>query len=335
MTRLNMHQRIVDKSGALTTEGLQMLQRLERQAAFVGTVTSVTGTGTASGLSLSGTVTASGSLTLSGAVTWVDVSGKPATFPPEAHTQAWSTITTTPTTLAGYGITDAAALAHTHTAGDVSGLGTLATQNGTFSGTSSGTNTGDNAVNSLYSGLVSSRFGLSPMRPAAGEFLGNGLNAIALTVQAQVANRTVIAPFVQAYDVTIDQLGVSVSTFGAAQNAKAIIYAADANGRPSTVLRETANISAGANGTFMSAITPLDLVAGTTYWRGIRASGIFTVRAIGVGATWPLTYTAAATPVAEGTLILTETFATAAATWSYAASQHSNVLVPLILMRVA
>ena len=35
------------------------------------------------------------------------------------------------------------------------GLGTLATQSGTFSGTSSGTNTGDNAVNSLYSGFVS------------------------------------------------------------------------------------------------------------------------------------------------------------------------------------
>lgn len=35
------------------------------------------------------------------------------------------------------------------------GLGTLATQSGTFSGTSSGTNTGDDAVNSRYSGLVS------------------------------------------------------------------------------------------------------------------------------------------------------------------------------------
>ena len=35
------------------------------------------------------------------------------------------------------------------------GLGSLATQSGTFSGTSSGTNTGDNAVNTLYSGLVS------------------------------------------------------------------------------------------------------------------------------------------------------------------------------------
>ena len=37
----------------------------------------------------------------------------------------------------------------------VVGLGTLATQDGTFSGTSSGTNTGDNATNSQYSGLVS------------------------------------------------------------------------------------------------------------------------------------------------------------------------------------
>lgn len=37
------------------------------------------------------------------------------------------------------------------------GLGTLATQSGTFSGTSSGTNTGDNSVNTLYSGLAASK----------------------------------------------------------------------------------------------------------------------------------------------------------------------------------
>lgn len=36
-------------------------------------------------------------------------------------------------------------------------LGTLATQNGTFSGTSSGTNTGDNATNTQYSGLAASK----------------------------------------------------------------------------------------------------------------------------------------------------------------------------------
>jgi hypothetical protein len=40
---------------------------------------------------------------------------------------------------------------------DTTVLGSLATQSGTFSGTSSGTNTGDNAVNSLYSGLATSK----------------------------------------------------------------------------------------------------------------------------------------------------------------------------------
>ena len=35
-----------------------------------------------------------------------DLSGIPATFTPAPHNQAWSTITATPTTLAGYGITD-------------------------------------------------------------------------------------------------------------------------------------------------------------------------------------------------------------------------------------
>lgn len=53
------------------------------------------------------------------------------------------------------------------------GLGTLATQNGTFSGTSSGTNTGDNAVNSLYSGLVSNA-----------THTGDATGATALTVVA-------------------------------------------------------------------------------------------------------------------------------------------------------
>lgn len=32
---------------------------------------------------------------------------KPSTFPPASHNQAWNTITSTPTTLGGYGITDA------------------------------------------------------------------------------------------------------------------------------------------------------------------------------------------------------------------------------------
>jgi len=39
---------------------------------------------------------------------YASLTGIPTTFAPTAHTQAWSTITSTPTTLSGYGITDAA-----------------------------------------------------------------------------------------------------------------------------------------------------------------------------------------------------------------------------------
>lgn len=38
---------------------------------------------------------------------YADLTNTPASFTPSAHNQAWSTITSTPTTLSGYGITDA------------------------------------------------------------------------------------------------------------------------------------------------------------------------------------------------------------------------------------
>ena len=64
---------------------------------------------------------------------WDRIEGKPTTFSPSAHNQAWSTITSTPTTLAGYGITDAAASNHNH--------------DGTYLKLSGGTVTGTLTVN--------------------------------------------------------------------------------------------------------------------------------------------------------------------------------------------
>jgi hypothetical protein len=173
------------------------------------------------------------------------------------------------------------------------------------------------------------------MVPAAGMFITNNANATALGTQAQVANRTVIAPFVAAYGVTIDQLGISVSTFLASANCKCVIYDSDSNGRPTTILRETANIDAGTNGTKLAAITSLALTAGKTYWIGVRSSGTQTLRTLAVGALPALDYTSAATPAARQTLIKTETFGDAAGNWTYASSQHSTALMPLVLMRVA
>ncbi len=180
------------------------------------------------------------------------------------------------------------------------------------------------------------RSGHSPFAPVAGLFVPNAANATALGTQAQVADRTIIAPFVPAYGMTIDQLGISVSTLLAASNCKGVIFDTDANGRPTTLLRETANISSAANATvFSTAFTPLVLVAGKTYWIGVRASGIQTLRTLAVGALPALDYTNAATPAARQVLIRTETFATGATAWSYASSQHSTALMPLVLMRVA
>ena len=47
------------------------------------------------------------------------LSGIPSTFAPTVHNQAWSTITSTPTTLSGYGITDAANAIHYHAGTDI------------------------------------------------------------------------------------------------------------------------------------------------------------------------------------------------------------------------
>jgi hypothetical protein len=177
--------------------------------------------------------------------------------------------------------------------------------------------------------------GYSQMAPAAGLFIANSANATALSTAAQVADRMVIAPFVSAYSMTIDQLGVSVSTLLAGANAKCVIYAADSNGRPTTLLRETPDISAAAAATVFGTITSLTLTAGATYWIGVRTSGTFTLRTLGAAALPALDYTNAATPASRQTLTRTLTYATAANDWTYSSSHHSTVPMPLVLMRIA
>jgi hypothetical protein len=49
-----------------------------------------------------------------GTVTWDAIVGKPNTFPPASHSHNFNQITGKPTTLSGYGITDAANINHNH-----------------------------------------------------------------------------------------------------------------------------------------------------------------------------------------------------------------------------
>jgi hypothetical protein len=189
---------------------------------------------------------------------------------------------------------------------------------------------------SVEGGGAANLDGYTQMVPAAGQFVANSANATALSTAAQVANRMVIAPFVAAYTMNIDQLGVSISTLLASSFAKCVVYAADSTtGRPTTVLRETGDIDCSTTGTKFADITSLTLTAGLTYWIGVRTSSTFTLRTLGGGALPALDYTNAATPAPRQTFSRTLTYATAADTWTYSTSHHSTVPMPLVLMRLA
>ena len=113
------------------------------------------------------------------------------------------------------------------------GLGTLATQSGTFSGTSSGTNTGDNAVNSLYSGLVTNA-----------THTGDATGATALTLATVNSN---IGSFPNA-SVTV--------------NAKGLVTAASSGTAPATESFKTIVVSGQSDVVADTATDTLTLVAG-------------------------------------------------------------------------
>ncbi|HET6764163.1 MAG TPA: hypothetical protein VFH27_10845, partial [Longimicrobiaceae bacterium] len=66
---------------------------------------------------------------------WANLLHRPDVFPPSAHTHAFAEITGKPTTLAGYGITDALGASHTHALTDAAITGVLPVSKG---GTGSG-----------------------------------------------------------------------------------------------------------------------------------------------------------------------------------------------------
>jgi hypothetical protein len=242
-----------------------------------------------------------------------ELEAQAATFAPAVHGHTIPQVAGLPEAL------DAKApTAHGHSIADVEGL--------------------QAALDAAGSGGGASDFTLCTLfKPAATAWVTNAWNNTAFGTQAQVAGRAVLSPFLSSHDLTIDQVAVSVSTAVAGALFKVVIHAADADGRPGAVLAESPTLDAATTGTKTVALAAsLSLSKGTLYWIGVRSSSTATLRCLNVGASPQLTASTAATPVGTTTIIRAgEVFANAAADWTFANSQLSNALAPLVLMRVA
>lgn len=92
--------------------------------------------------------------------TWASLSGKPTTFAPSAHNQAWSTITSTPTTLSGYGITDGFTVANARGAVSLTTTGSGAASYNSSTGVLNiPTPSGQSVTNGVSKTLVTSATG--------------------------------------------------------------------------------------------------------------------------------------------------------------------------------
>jgi len=176
------------------------------------------------------------------------------------------------------------------------------------------------------------RAGPMMMKPANNEYVGNILTGT-LTTLASAAGRQDIAPYLAAFDFTIDQMGMSVST-ASAGSACGLIFDADANGRPAQLLAQSANIDTGTTGTKFGPVS-FSFQAGKLYWLGNWTSAACTLRCAQTYSNYTLTWTGAATPAREAVLRRVVTFGEQSTDWVYAAGQHTGASAPFVLMRIS
>lgn len=167
---------------------------------------------------------------------------------------------------------------------------------------------------------------------AAGTYFSASIGAVNTSTIAQAANRLEFYPFIPARDLSIDELGVDVSTAVASSLARVGIYSDNA-GQPNALLRGTADLNCATTGAKAEVVTALALTKGTVYWLAVLASSTQTLRGLPTAAMLPLGMNA------SGGAYLT----TRRATQTYAsglpatapATTLTNAIAPMVRMRVA
>ncbi len=161
----------------------------------------------------------------------------------------------------------------------------------------------------------------------AGNYYDGGIDKNNFTMSAVTvaADRMELVPFITPIDLVIDQVGLVVTATGG--DAKVIVYASDSNGWPSTLIKETGNLSMGtAAPTFVGEAWSYTFTANTKYWVGFRSSAGGQLRSL-TGTWMPYLGRESATSNATfGALRRTLAFGTAApSTWSFTSSDLAVV----------
>lgn len=173
--------------------------------------------------------------------------------------------------------------------------------------------------------------GTTPFLALPGAFISTAISAAALATQAAVANEILVCPFVVAFDTSIDQIGVSVSTLLAGSTVRVVIFDADALGRPTTILATSDTIDGATTGTKAVALN-FTFQRNKIYWVGVWASGTVTLRIPGA-TTVPLGWSNAATPAPSRGLIKSVAYATtgSAGNWGTFANTQISARTPFFV----
>ena len=258
----------------------------------------------------------------------LDASGKvPSAQIPSV---GFAELTDTPTTLTGYGITDALGLANAQT---VSGAKTFSLPiilSGVTADPANLTNGSIwfNTANSQFKAqiggvtkVIQTGQEIPWLTPIAGEYMMTTVCSAGTTATLiPAANQLRIFPFAPRVDTPIKAMALNVVTGVAAAVSKFVVYDSDANGRPKTMLNETADVDCSTTGN-KSATLSLTLRRGQTYWLGTRHNSAASVTAW-VGSATPDINGGTPVTTARKSLLRTVAYATAAPpTWVWAAGE--------------
>ena len=193
--------------------------------------------------------------------------------------------------------------------------------------------TTDGGATATVEGSVNSA---GAIKMPAARYLDTSVLAVALSTVAGAAGRIDISRFVPEYDITVDRLGVYVTTGVAAATGRVVIYGANANNEPDARLFFPADdLNLATSSVFVEHTASFTLRKGVLYYVGFMHGSTATIQGI-QGYTLPSLGFASNTSSSPGCVIRqTVTYPNAPANFGFTASQITATTAPSIKMRPA